>query len=152
MSPRGPVVVVDTNVWISGMLTGAGYPAQLTRQVIRHGQPALSLETFNELKTRLWQPKFDRYVTLEQRKALLGLLEAIALWVDIPPGLAAEHFCRDATDDKFIHAALAAEAAVLVTGDRDLLILSNGMLQRGVRILTPADAVKLPELSPHLIE
>lgn len=148
MSRRGPAVVIDTNVWISGMLTRTGYPAQLIRQVIQNGQPVFSPETFAELKSRLWRPKFDRYANLEQRKALLGGIEAIAFWVDVPPGIATELFCRDATDDKFIHTALAAEAGYLMTGDKDLLILSKSVLRRGVRILSPADAVNLPELSP----
>ncbi|OHC61326.1 MAG: putative toxin-antitoxin system toxin component, PIN family [Rhodocyclales bacterium RIFCSPLOWO2_02_FULL_63_24] len=89
MSPRGPGVVIDTNVWISGLLTQTGYPAQLTRQAVRRGQPVFSAATFAELKERLWRPKFDRYLTLEQRKALLGDIESIALWIDVSPAIAA---------------------------------------------------------------
>lgn len=147
MSPRGPGVVIDTNVWISGLLTQTGYPAQLTRQAVRRGQPVFSADTFAELKERLWRPKFDRYLTLEQRKALLGDLESIALWIDVSPAIAANTFCRDATDDKFIHAALAAGSAWLVTGDQDLLVLSQRLLPLGVRIVSPADAMGLPEFS-----
>lgn len=147
MSPRGPGVVIDTNVWISGLLTQTGYPAQLTRQAVRRGQPVFSADTFAELKERLWRPKFDRYLTLEQRKALLGDLESIALWIDVPPAIAENTFCRDATDDKFIHAALAAGSAWLVSGDQDLLVLSQRLLPLGVRIVSPADAMSLPEFS-----
>lgn len=147
MSPRGPGVVIDTNVWISGLLTQTGYPARLTRQAVLRGQPAFSADTFAELKERLWRPKFDRYLTLEQRKALLGDLESIALWINVPPAIAANTFCRDATDDKFIHVALAAGSAWLVTGDQDLLVLSQRMLPLGVRIISPADAMSLPEFS-----
>lgn len=145
MSPRGPGVVIDTNVWISGLLTKVGYPAQLTRQVIQRGQPVFSVDTFAELKQRLWRPKFDRYVAMEQRKALLVDIESVALWVDVSPTIAAKTFCRDATDDKFIHTALAAESAWLVTGDKDLLVLSASVLPFGVSILSPADALRLPE-------
>lgn len=141
MSPPGVRVVIDTNVWLSGLLTRTGGPATLTRQVIRHGQPAFSAETFAELKDRLWRPKFDRYVTLEQRRGLLGDIESVALWVAVPPAVAATRFCRDAADDKFIHAALAAEAAWLVTGDKDLLVLSESILPLGVRIVAPAAAL-----------
>jgi putative PIN family toxin of toxin-antitoxin system len=147
--PRGPGVVIDTNVWISGLLTKTGYPAQLTRQVIQTGQPVFSGATFTELKERLWRPKFDRYVTMEQRKSLLVDMESVALWVDVSPSMAANTFCRDASDDKFIHAALAAGSAWLVTGDQDLLVLSESVLSLGVRILSPADALGLPEFLPH---
>jgi putative PIN family toxin of toxin-antitoxin system len=148
VNPPGLRVVIDTNVWISGLLTKAGHPAQLVRKVVREGIPVLSAETFAELKDRLWRPKFDRYVTLELRKALLSDIESIALWIDVPPQIAEKQFCRDSTDDKFIHAALAAEAPWLVTGNEDLLVLSESVLSIGLRIITPAAASGLPEFSP----
>jgi putative PIN family toxin of toxin-antitoxin system len=145
-----PGVVIDTNVWISGLLAKTGTPAQLTRQVVRVAQPVFSGDTFAELRDRLWRPKFDRYVTLEQRKALLSDLESIALWVDVPAPIAAKTYSRDPADDKFIHAALAAETAWLVTGDKDLLVLSERLLPHGVRIISPLDAMRLPEFSRTL--
>jgi uncharacterized protein len=150
VNPCGPPVVIDSNVWISGLLTKEGAPAQLTRQVVRHGQPVLTLETFEELKQRLWKPKFDRYVTLENRKQLLHDIDAVACWVDVTRTISELAFSRDAEDDKFIHAALAAGAGWLVTGDKDLLVLSESLLSSGVRIISPADALQLPEFSPRL--
>lgn len=141
-------MVIDTNVWISGLLSGSGAPAQVTRQVVRNGRPVFSTETFVELKERLWRPKFDRYVTLEQRKRFLLDLESIAGWVDVPAAIAAKTLCRDPADDKFIHVALAAGAGWLVTGDQDLLVLSETASALGVRILTPGDAMRLSEFSP----
>ncbi|MDP1633215.1 MAG: putative toxin-antitoxin system toxin component, PIN family [Gallionellaceae bacterium] len=145
MSPRGPVVVIDTNVWISGMLTRSGVPAQLIRQVVRLGRPVFTPETFAELKQRLWLPKFDRYVSIEDRRRLLHEVDTTALWIDVSPQIASQAFCRDADDDKFIHAALASSADWLVTGDKDLLVLSETLLASGVRIVSPADAMQLPE-------
>jgi putative PIN family toxin of toxin-antitoxin system len=144
---QGFAVVIDTNVWISGLLTGSGAPAQMTRQVVRTGQAVFSAITFAELKERLWRPKFDRYITLEQRKRFLVDLESIARWVDVPPAIAEKALCRDPADDKFLHAALAAGAGWLVTGDQDLLVLTETALPLGVRILSPADALRLPEFS-----
>lgn len=149
MHPRGPCIVIDTNVWISGLLTKAGVPAQLTRHVVRHAQPVFSADTFAELKERLWRPKFDRYVSMDLRKSLLTDIESIALWTDVPPEVAARQYCRDDTDDKFIHAALAAKAAWLVTGDRDLLVLAESVAPLGLSIITPAVAMRLPEFSPQ---
>jgi predicted nucleic acid-binding protein len=39
-------VIIDTNVWISGVLTKTGVPAQLVRQVVRYGLPVFSQGTF----------------------------------------------------------------------------------------------------------
>lgn len=140
-------MVIDTNVWISGFLTTTGAPARLSRRVVRMGTPVFSAETFAELKERLWRPKFDRYITMEQRKNILADLESIALMVTVTPALAVRKLCRDPTDDKFIHAACAAESAWLITGDKDLLVLSERALSIGVRIVSPADAMLLTEFS-----
>ncbi len=129
------------------MLTQGGAPAVLTRLVVRHAQPVFSEASFAELRERLWRPKFDRYVAMEQRKALLLDLEAIAHWVEIPAAISAAKFCRDQADDKFIHAALAGEASLLVIGDQDLLVLSDRLLPAGLRIVAPAIALALPEFS-----
>ncbi len=132
--------VIDTNVWISAFLTTLGAPAIVVRRILEVGQPVFSDATFAELATRLWLPKFDRYVSLEDRKALLHDAEAVAHWVEVPAALAARTFCRDAQDDKFIHSALACGAPWLVTGDRDLLAVPP---QPGLQIVTPADALRL---------
>ena len=130
-------VVIDTNVWISGLLTRTGTAALLTRHVVQNGQAVFTPQTFAELNDRMWRPKFDRYVTLEQRKKLLSDIESSALWVEVPPVVLATTSCRDAADDMFIHAAQAAASPWLVTGDDDLLCLHPlGNLQ----ILSPREA------------
>lgn len=143
----GCAVVIDTNVWISGLLSASGAPAQLTRQAVRSGRPVFSAETFAELRERLWRPKFDRYITLEQRKRFLLDLESIACWVNVPPTIAGQPLCRDPADDKFLHLALAAGANWLITGDQDLLVLADSPAAQGVRILSPAEALRLPPFS-----
>jgi len=150
MNPREPGVVIDTNVWISGLLTKTGTPAQLTRQIIKHGQPVFTSDTFAELTERLWRPKFDRYIDMERRKQFLHDIDAAAYWVSVPQDIAQQTYCRDTDDDKFIHAALAAGTDWLVTGDQDLLVLSESLLQFGVRIVSPADALQLPEFMPRV--
>lgn len=138
-------VVIDSNVWISAALSQSGAPARLVRHVLAFGLPVFSPETFLELETRLWKPKFDRYLSMELRRQILHDLDAAALWVDVPEEIAAQGYSRDPDDDKFIHAALAAKADWLVSGDRDLLELQG---LPGVTIVTPADALRRPEFTP----
>lgn len=147
MNPQGTVVVIDTNVWISGLLTRSGTPAQLTRNVVRFCRPVFTADTFAELKQRLWLPKFDRYVSMDDRKKILHDLDTIATWIAVSEQIKSQTFCRDADDDKFIHAALAAGTDWLRTGDKDLLVLSESLSASGVRIVSPADALLLPEFS-----
>ena len=115
-------LVIDSNVLISAALSSQGAPAQLLRLALEHHQLVFSQPTFDELQTRLYRPKFDRYISLENRQRLLHDFNACAHWVDIvEPG----HYCRDRNDDKFIETAWIAKATLLITGDKDLLEAST---------------------------
>lgn len=133
-------VVVDTNVWISAALSPTGWPAQAVRRVLEGGVPVLSERTYAELETRLWRPKFDPYFPREVRGQLLRDLRAAAYWVEIAEDLAERSYCCDRDDDAFVHAAEAAQALWLITGDADLLAV---VAPEGLRILTPAAFLEL---------
>jgi uncharacterized protein len=137
VEPAGPVVL-DTNVWISAFLVKTGAPAALVRHLLAHARPVFSAATFEELATRLWRPKLDRYLSMDERKLLLHDVDAVAHWVDPPKEIVAQAWCRDAADGKFIHAALAAGATLLVSGDDDLLCLHP---LRDLRVLTSRAAL-----------
>lgn len=136
---RSRRIVLDTNIWISAALSASGAPAQAVRRVLDVWRPVFSDATFTELETRLWRPKFDRYLDLDLRRRFLHDLKAAADWVDIPSGLTTQLWCRDSDDDHFIRAALASSARLIVTGDSDLLDLAP---IEGLRILTPAQALR----------
>lgn len=138
--PQPRLLVVDTNIWISAALSREGSPAQLARAVLALGRPVFSDDTFAELQTRLWLPKFDRYISMELRRAILHDLRASGQWIRVPRRIASQSFCRDESDDMFIHAALAAQAEWLATGDQDLLALAP---LPGLRILTAQEALEL---------
>jgi uncharacterized protein len=131
-------VVLDTNIWLSAAISKSGAPAQVVRRVLQNGIPVFSKATFAELEARIWKPKFDRYLSMETRRAILHDANAVAHWVDIPADLATKTYSRDPDDDKFIHTALAASAAWLVTGDQDLLVIETAL---PVRILTAGEAL-----------
>lgn len=90
-------------------------------------------ETFEELRSRLARPKFDRYVSVATRDRFVIVIElqAVSEWVGIT---GAVFGCRDRDDDKLLEMALAGEADCVVTGDADLLVMSPF---HGVPILTP---------------
>ncbi len=135
--------VIDTNVWISAALSPKGAPAELVNWVLAHGLPVFSPATFAELESRLWKPKFDRYLSMELRQRILHDLNAAAHWVDVPAEMAQHSYCRDVDDDKFIQAALASQTSWLVTGDQDLLAVPVESLLPRLRILPPAEALQL---------
>ena len=130
--------VIDTNVLISASSFGKTPPGLLVRHVLAQGHILFCEATFAELKTRLWRPKFDRYLSIESRKQLLHDFRAVALWVDVPHDVGIRKFSRDPDDDKFLHVALAGGAGVLVSGDGDLLDLVS---VRSVDIVAQAQAL-----------
>ena len=133
-------VVLDTNVLISAALLPQSVPARLLQHVLVHSRLVFSQATFAELETRLWKPKFDRYVSLDMRRHLLSDLSAVAEWVE--PTNTARH-SRDVDDDAFIHAAIEGGAGWLVSGDEDLLVL--GRVQ-AVEMIRPAEAAARIEI------
>jgi putative PIN family toxin of toxin-antitoxin system len=96
----------------------------------------LSEAVFDEIAEVLSRPKFARALTGDRRREALELLAAAALWLD--PAEKVED-CRDAKDNRYLELALAARAAVIVSGDEDLLVLDPW---RGIRVLRPAQFLK----------
>lgn len=132
-------IVVDTNVLISAALSATGAPARIVAHVLTHYRLVFSQETFDEFDSRLWRPKFDRYLSPGTRRLLLHDFSAVADWVVLPRG-SLPTWSRDPDDDKFIHTARAGDPRWLVSGDRDLLDLST---VEGIRILSPNRALQL---------
>ena len=135
---RQRLVVLDTNVWLSAALSPNGTSAQVVRAVLLQGLPVFSEATFAELETRIWKPKFDRYISLEARKAILRDARATALWVEVAPDLSEQRWSREADDDVLIRTALQAHASWLVTRDDDLLLIPA---IEALKVLTPAQAL-----------
>ena len=135
--------VVDTNVILSAALSPRGAPAQVLDWLLAHALLVFTDATFAELESRIWKPKFDRYLSIERRQEILHGVNVSGLWVPVPAAVSEQSFSRDPTDDKFVHAALAAEPAWLVSGDKDLLVLADRLLPLGVQVLAPAEALAL---------
>jgi putative PIN family toxin of toxin-antitoxin system len=74
-------LVIDTNILISAALSAQGAPAQLVVGVLARHRLVFSPATFDELRTRIYRPKFDRYISLDDRERLLGDFNASAIWV-----------------------------------------------------------------------
>lgn len=138
--------VVDTNVILSAALSPNGVPAEVVDWLLGQTRLVFTQATFAELESRIWKPKFDRFLSVERRQEILHAANVGATWVVVSQAIAAKKFCRDPTDDKFIHAALAVGPAWLVTGDNDLLVLADNLSPLGVRIASPAQALVLREL------
>ena len=128
-------LVIDTNILISAALSVQGAPARLVRGALAEHRLVFSQATFDELRTRLYRPKFDPYIRLENRERLLHDMSACALWVD-----AAEPavYCRDRDDDKFFEVALQSQAHYLISGDNDVLLAPE---VKGLSVISASQAL-----------
>ena len=110
--------VLDTNVLISAALFSKGAPHTLVQHILSNGCLVFSNATFEELRSRIYRPKFDLYLSLDMREGLLHDFSACARWVDPDTVLP---YSRDPRDDVFIATAMKAGLSFLASGDKDLL-------------------------------
>lgn len=129
----GPRVVLDTNVLLSALLFHAGTLSWL-RHAWQSGAllPLTSRETIAELIRVLGYPRFR--LSPAEREDLLGDYLPWCETVTVPKRLKVPP-CRDPFDRPFLALAMAGKADALITGDKDLLVLSGSF---AVPILTPA--------------
>jgi putative PIN family toxin of toxin-antitoxin system len=129
-------IVADSNCLISRLLLPHSIPGQAVRKAVNAGLLLVSEATMEELAEVLARAKFDRYVSIEDRKQFLRLLGRVA---ELVPIVYPVRECRDPSDDKFLEVALNGKAAVILTGDTDLLALHPW---RDVEIPSPKDYLK----------
>lgn len=129
-------VVVDTNVFVSGLLRKSSVPGQAASKARHNAILLVSQDTMRELADVLAKAKFDRYVTVEQRVQFVRLIARIAEFVPI---IQRVRECRDPTDDMFLEVALNGRADVILSGDEDLLGMNPW---RGTEILPPSEFLR----------
>ncbi len=126
-------VVIDTNVFVSGVLSSTSAPARCVEAVVSSGQLVATEATLKELFERLLSPKFDPYLTRARREELLSRLVSVVEIIEVVQQVRA---CRDPHDDKLLEAAVNGRAGVIITGDKHLLELHPF---RGIAILGPSE-------------
>lgn len=136
MPVKGPRVVVDTNALISRLLLPDSASCKAVEKAIREGTLLVSDATLAELGDVLSRKKFDPYVSLNDRKKFIRLLGRISDWVASGRRIRA---CRDPRDDKFLEVAVNGDANLIISGDKDLLVLNPFM---GKPIASPSEYLK----------
>lgn len=117
-------LVFDTNSVVSALLFDKGRLAWL-RMFWRRSEytPLVSKVTVQELIRVLAYPKFK--LEEQEIQALLADYLPFVESVDLPVKMPDFPRCRDKSDQMFIELACIGQADVLVTGDADLLVMSD---------------------------
>lgn len=113
-------VIVDTNVFVSGLINPGGAPGAVVGAVLDgRVTPVFSIETLAELRDVLTRPRLQRFfarASIEPR----ALLERLADIGEVLAPSAGGHDIRDPKDRPFIALAAASPTPdCLVTGDAD---------------------------------
>ncbi len=112
--------VLDTNIIVSALIFKNSQPRQALDKARYRGIVLMSDAIWQEIQEVLTRPKFERYITLTEIDLfLIGLAKSVK-FVDIQKSIVA---CRDPKDDKFLDLAVNGDAKLIISGDKDLLVL-----------------------------
>jgi uncharacterized protein len=135
-----PRVVLDTNVFVSGLINPKGAPAAILRSLRAKRFTLISSPPINEEIVEVLNRPYlrDRYgLGARIFDVSFILWELAELVIDLPDVKASS----DPDDDKFLATAVAGQAEYLVTGDvGHLLNLHN---YEGVAIISPREFVSI---------
>jgi putative PIN family toxin of toxin-antitoxin system len=124
--------VFDTNVLVAAFAAD-GLCAKLLRRANKHEFVLLVCPVILEEFHGALKKKLDA-TEEEIGKALALLREVSVIAGEAPPGAKATRIVRDPDDDLILFCAVAAEADLLVTGDKDLLAIGE---HGKIKILDP---------------
>ena len=126
------IVVLDTNVIVAAMVAKG-----LCHEVVVRGLGSCTVVTSQPLLDELEHTLRAKFTLgpasiafLEQLRVRVRTVEPVALNAPVS---------RDADDDTVLATAVAAGAALIVTGDQDLLVIGRYI---GIDILSPCDFLK----------
>jgi putative PIN family toxin of toxin-antitoxin system len=112
------IVVLDTNVFVAAMAAKG-----LCHEVVVRGLGSCTVATSQPLVEELEHTLGAKFTLGPAAMAFLAQLRLRVRIVEPTP--LSTPVCRDADDDVVLATAVAAGAAVIVTGDQDLLVLGR---------------------------
>jgi len=127
--------VLDANVFVSAAIRPDGPPGRIIERFLRTDAFTLVLSEaiVDEIMRALAYPKVRRYVRPGLDPALW--MEDLVVLADfVPDPSQVSGVSKDPDDDKYLAAAIAGRAPLVVSGDPHLLSVAE---YEGVRIVTP---------------
>ena len=113
-------IVIDTNILVSAVYFG-GYPGKIVEAVIDGSLDSFASEEVIEEYHMIVEGFRERKAGHFNRELFLSYMDIVKT---IEPEEVIE-ICRDPDDNKFLECASAAKAMYIVSGDKDLLVLTR---------------------------
>jgi putative PIN family toxin of toxin-antitoxin system len=108
-------------VIISSLLFEGSNPDLAIRYALQNGNILFSLELIEEIDEVLSCAKFRKYITDEEREEFLDSFIDRGILIEVVDVVKE---CRDAKDDKILELSLSGKADLIISGDKDLLVLN----------------------------
>ncbi|PYX23358.1 MAG: putative toxin-antitoxin system toxin component, PIN family [Acidobacteria bacterium] len=134
-----PRLVIDTNVFVSGLISGTGSPAKILRAIQNKKVIHLVSDPIMEEYLRVLEyPRIRRFKKITD--AFVADIAAYLIYQTERVELVSKiKLSRDPADDVFLETAVDGSANLLVTGDKtDLLSLR---VVKGIPIISAVEAV-----------
>jgi putative PIN family toxin of toxin-antitoxin system len=138
-----PRLVIDTNVFVSGLISGEGLPAEIPRAVRSHRAIHLVSDPIVEEYLRVLDyPRIRKFRKIND--AFVADIAAYLVYQTERVELRSRiRMSADPDDDVFLNTAVDGRATLLVTGDKtDLLALR---LIEGIPIVSAREAIERME-------
>jgi putative PIN family toxin of toxin-antitoxin system len=137
-------VVLDSNVWVSGLIRPQGAPGRVLAALRAGALDAVaSWALAEEIVEVLRRPKLARYGLSEH-----DVRETLVLLAPLLPSVDVEVTIRDRDDIPVVASAVAGQVEAIVTGDAHLLDdpdLRDWLAARGIDVLSPGELLaRLP--------
>ena len=136
-------LVLDTNIYVSNLISEKGNPAKIVRWWLEGEFDVLVSQPITDEIIRVSgheriQKKYAQ--VRENRLEYAALIAEQALWIE--PQEKLDVIAADESDNRYVECAVAGGAQYIITGDEHLLELGE---YEGIRVLTPAAFVALKE-------
>ncbi len=119
-------VVIDTNIWLSGLMLPASIPGRIVRAVSSGAIVAVFSEPLvEEIGTALFYPRVRTRIQLSDLELQRYLTELRYMVEIIDISSSTARVPRDARDDFVLATYLVGKAEYLISGDVDLLSLRD---------------------------
>ena len=120
------IVVMDTNVIISGLLSPTGTPAKIIAQwEAGEFDVAISMPLLKELEGVLDYERISKYFQEPQEKIGLLLKRLKMVSIKVTPEFRLNVIKDDPSDNRVLECAVAANASFIISGDDHLLSLGK---------------------------
>jgi len=121
MAIRKTNIILDTNIWISFLITN---DLEKLDVLISMGKIRIlfSDELLEEFISVVQRPKFNKYFIKKDIEYLLDTFDTYGKIIKIKSDIKE---CRDTKDNFLLNLAVDGKADYLITGDKDLLVMQN---------------------------